>query len=66
MAYRSNLDVAERRCPRTGALPFRFSDRQWTAGLHHPFSDGEGAVLRILDKSAMKLDSSTWDSSPRS
>jgi type IV pilus assembly protein PilB len=53
----ANLDIAERRVPQDGRLKLRYGTRQIDFRVSIlPTIFGEKAVLRILDKDALKLD----------
>src|SRR2546427_575185 len=53
----SNLDIAERRLPQDGRIKLRFNNREIDFRVSTlPTIFGEKAVLRILDKEALKLD----------
>jgi type IV pilus assembly protein PilB len=53
----SNLDIAERRLPQDGRIKLRYSTREIDFRVSMlPTIFGEKAVLRILDKNALKLD----------
>src|SRR5262245_42095306 len=53
----SNLDIAERRLPQDGRIKLRFNTREIDFRVSVlPTIFGEKAVLRILDKDALKLD----------
>ena len=53
----SNLDIAERRLPQDGRIKLRYSTREIDFRVSTlPTIFGEKAVLRILDKDALKLD----------
>src|SRR6267143_3652738 len=53
----SNLDIAERRLPQDGRIKLRYSNREIDFRVSTlPTIFGEKAVLRILDKEALKLD----------
>jgi type IV pilus assembly protein PilB len=53
----SNLDIAERRLPQDGRIKLRYSDREIDFRVSIlPSIFGEKAVLRILDKEALRLD----------
>src|SRR3989442_6779757 len=53
----SNLDIAERRVPRDGRLKLRYNTREIDFRVSTlPTIFGDKAVLRILDKDALKLD----------
>src|SRR5467141_15398 len=53
----SNLDIAERRLPQDGRITLRYSNREIDFRVSTlPTIFGEKAVLRILDKDALKLD----------
>ena len=53
----SNLDIAERRLPQDGRIKLRYSTREIDFRVSTlPTIFGEKAVLRILDKEALKLD----------
>ena len=53
----SNLDIAERRMPQDGRIKLRFNTREIDFRVSTlPTIFGEKAVLRILDKEALKLD----------
>jgi type IV pilus assembly protein PilB len=53
----SNLDIAERRMPQDGRIKLRYSNREIDFRVSTlPTIFGEKAVLRILDKEALKLD----------
>jgi type IV pilus assembly protein PilB len=53
----SNLDIAERRLPQDGRMKFRDTNREVDFRVSViPALYGESVVLRILDKSALKLD----------
>ena len=53
----SNLDIAERRMPQDGRIKLRYSNREIDFRVSTlPTIFGEKAVLRILDKDALKLD----------
>jgi type IV pilus assembly protein PilB len=53
----SNLDIAERRLPQDGRIKLRYSNREIDFRVSTlPTIFGEKAVLRILDKDALKLD----------
>src|SRR5436309_2786030 len=53
----SNLDIAERRLPQDGRIKLRYSSREIDFRVSTlPTIFGEKAVLRILDKEALKLD----------
>jgi len=53
----SNLDIAERRMPQDGRIKLRYNTREIDFRVSTlPTIFGEKAVLRILDKDALKLD----------
>jgi type IV pilus assembly protein PilB len=53
----SNLDIAERRMPQDGRIKLRYNTREIDFRVSTlPTIFGEKAVLRILDKEALKLD----------
>jgi type IV pilus assembly protein PilB len=53
----SNLDIAERRLPQDGRIKLRYNNREIDFRVSTlPTIFGEKAVLRILDKEALKLD----------
>jgi len=53
----SNLDISERRLPQDGRIKLRYSTREIDFRVSTlPTIFGEKAVLRILDKDALKLD----------
>jgi type IV pilus assembly protein PilB len=53
----SNLDIAERRMPQDGRIKLRYNNREIDFRVSTlPTIFGEKAVLRILDKEALKLD----------
>jgi type IV pilus assembly protein PilB len=53
----SNLDIAERRLPQDGRIKLRYNTREIDFRVSTlPTIFGEKAVLRILDKDALKLD----------
>src|SRR4029453_18589533 len=53
----SNLDIAERRLPQDGRIKLRYTNPEIDFRLStFPTIFGEKAVLRILDKDALKLD----------
>jgi type IV pilus assembly protein PilB len=53
----SNLDIAERRLPQDGRIKLRYSNREIDFRVSTlPTIFGEKAVLRILDKDALRLD----------
>ncbi len=53
----SNLDIAERRLPQDGRIKLRYNSREIDFRVSTlPTIFGEKAVLRILDKEALKLD----------
>jgi len=53
----SNLDIAERRLPQDGRIKLRYNQREIDFRVSIlPTIFGEKAVLRILDKEALKLD----------
>ncbi len=53
----SSLDIAERRLPQDGRIKLRYSNREVDFRVSTlPTIFGEKAVLRILDKEALKLD----------
>ncbi len=53
----SNLDIAERRLPQDGRIKLRYGQREIDFRVSTlPTIFGEKAVLRILDKEALKLD----------
>jgi type IV pilus assembly protein PilB len=53
----SNLDIAERRLPQDGRIKLRYNSREIDFRVSTlPTIFGEKAVLRILDKDALKLD----------
>jgi len=53
----SNLDIAERRMPQDGRIKLRYNSREIDFRVSTlPTIFGEKAVLRILDKDALKLD----------
>ena len=53
----SNLDISERRMPQDGRIKLRYSTREIDFRVSTlPTIFGEKAVLRILDKDALKLD----------
>jgi type IV pilus assembly protein PilB len=53
----SNLDIAERRLPQDGRIKLRYNTREIDFRVSTlPTIFGEKAVLRILDKEALKLD----------
>jgi len=53
----SNLDIAERRLPQDGRIKLRYGSREIDFRVSTlPTIFGEKAVLRILDKEALKLD----------
>jgi type IV pilus assembly protein PilB len=53
----SNLDIAERRLPQDGRIKLRYNDREIDFRVSIlPSIFGEKAVLRILDKEALRLD----------
>jgi type IV pilus assembly protein PilB len=53
----SNLDIAERRLPQDGRIKLRYNNREIDFRVSTlPTIFGEKAVLRILDKDALKLD----------
>jgi type IV pilus assembly protein PilB len=53
----SNLDIAERRMPQDGRIKLRYNTREIDFRVSMlPTIFGEKAVLRILDKDALKLD----------
>jgi type IV pilus assembly protein PilB len=53
----SNLDIAERRLPQDGRIKLRYTNREIDFRVSTlPTIFGEKAVLRILDKDALKLD----------
>ncbi|PYN17371.1 MAG: type II secretion system protein GspE, partial [Candidatus Rokuibacteriota bacterium] len=53
----ANLDIAERRLPQDGRIKFREASREIDFRVSIiPALFGESVVLRILDKSALKLD----------
>src|SRR5437667_9604605 len=53
----SSLDIAERRLPQDGRIKLRFNNREIDFRVSTlPTIFGEKAVLRILDKEALKLD----------
>ncbi len=53
----SNLDIAERRLPQDGRIKLRYGNREIDFRVSTlPTIFGEKAVLRILDKEALKLD----------
>jgi type IV pilus assembly protein PilB len=53
----SNLDIAERRLPQDGRIKLRYNDREVDFRVAIlPTIFGEKAVLRILDKEALRLD----------
>jgi len=53
----SNLDIAERRLPQDGRIKLRYNDREIDFRVAiMPTIFGEKAVLRILDKEALRLD----------
>src|SRR6184192_1234420 len=53
----SNLDIAERRLPQDGRIKLRYTGREIDFRVSTlPTIFGEKAVLRILDKDALKLD----------
>ncbi|HET9491994.1 MAG TPA: type IV-A pilus assembly ATPase PilB [Methylomirabilota bacterium] len=53
----SNLDIAERRLPQDGRIKLRYNDREIDFRVAIlPTIYGEKAVLRILDKEALRLD----------
>jgi type IV pilus assembly protein PilB len=53
----ANLDIAERRVPQDGRIKLRFNTREIDFRVSTlPTIFGEKAVLRILDKDALKLD----------
>ena len=53
----SNLDIAERRLPQDGRIKLRYSNREIDFRVSTlPTIFGEKAVLRILDKEALRLD----------
>jgi type IV pilus assembly protein PilB len=53
----SNLDIAERRMPQDGRIKLRYNSREIDFRVSIlPTIFGEKAVLRILDKDALKLD----------
>ena len=53
----SNLDIAERRLPQDGRIKLRYNTREIDFRVSIlPTIFGEKAVLRILDKNALKLD----------
>src|SRR5574341_28421 len=53
----SNLDIAERRLPQDGRIKLRYSSREIDFRVSTlPTIFGEKAVLRILDREALKLD----------
>ncbi len=53
----SNLDIAERRLPQDGRIKIRYSSREIDFRVSTlPTIFGEKAVLRILDRDALKLD----------
>lgn len=53
----ADLDIAERRLPQDGRVRFAVRGREIDLRLATmPHLDGEGAVLRILDRSAVRLD----------
>jgi type IV pilus assembly protein PilB len=53
----SNLDIAERRLPQDGRIKLRYTNREIDFRVSTlPTIFGEKAVLRILDKEALKLD----------
>jgi len=53
----SNLDISERRLPQDGRIKLRYSNREIDFRVSIlPTIFGEKAVLRILDKDALKLD----------
>ena len=50
------MDIAERRAPQDGRASFRYADREVDVRISVvPTSDGERAVLRLLDKDARPL-----------
>jgi type IV pilus assembly protein PilB len=56
----SNLDIAERRLPQDGRMKFRYGGREVDFRVSIlPTIFGEKAVLRILDRDALKLDLTT-------
>ncbi len=53
----ANLDIAERRMPQDGRIKLRYNNREIDFRVSTlPTIFGEKAVLRILDKNALKLD----------
>lgn len=53
----ANLDIAEKRRPQDGKIRFKFNDREIDIRVSTlPTTNGEKAVLRILDKSQLRLD----------
>jgi type IV pilus assembly protein PilB len=53
----ANLDIAERRLPQDGRIKLRYSNREIDFRVSIlPTMFGEKAVLRILDRNALKLD----------
>jgi general secretion pathway protein E len=53
----ADLDIAEHRLPQDGRIRFAVSGREIDLRIATmPHLDGEGAVLRILDRSSVKLD----------
>jgi len=57
MKIMSNLDIAERRMPQDGRIKLRYNAREIDFRVSIlPTIFGEKAVLRILDKNALKLD----------
>ena len=53
----AELDITERRLPQDGRIRFGVAGREIDLRIATmPHLDGEGAVLRILDRSAVKLD----------
>jgi len=62
----ANLDIAERRLPQDGRIKVpRSLARDRLPRLDHPGLFGESVVLRILDKSALKLDLAQLGFDPR-
>jgi len=62
----ANLDIAERRLPQDGRIKFREASREIDFRVSIiPALFGESVVLRILDKSALKLDLAQLGFDPR-
>src|SRR3989442_155822 len=62
----ANLDIAERRLPQDGRIKFRDASREIDFRVSIiPALFGESVVLRILDKSALKLDLAQLGFDPR-